>query len=430
LVCHLRDSLSHWLLDLDLVLISSCYLSTMPSDIECLMTEIRTLTQSVNDLRTDISSIKKDISQIRIMTDSVEKSLQGVSKTVTELEHRAKLSETEVNLLKYKYTSLQERVIKMEAYSRKDNLLISGITEPEKETDLDCLKSVYNVFSNTLGIPDAQNMRIVRCHRLGSPRNNQTKKPRTIIVKFHWFGDRVKVWENRKNLKGTGIFLNEDLPHEIIDRRNVLTPCMKEARKRGYKAFLSDDKLHITFSNGKRSVYSIDTIHHLPQELHPHNVSAKQNDTCLVFFTKSCPLSNFYPSPIIVDGQKFLHVEQYFQCAKAAFANDESGVKRIMESESPLQCKLVGDRLKINKVAWQNKAPEVMEKALFHKINQNRTVKQFLMETGKKILGEASSTDKFWGTGVSLNSSKAVDPNSWLGNNHMGKILMKLRDTL
>ncbi len=62
-----------------------------------------------------------------------------------------------------------------------------------------------------------ESITFVRIHRLG-PIKQGAQKPRTIIVKFHWFGNRMTVWEARKNLQGKNIFLNEDFPMEIQDR--------------------------------------------------------------------------------------------------------------------------------------------------------------------------------------------------------------------
>ncbi len=40
----------------------------------------------------------------------------------------------------------------------------------------------------------ANNIKIVTCHRMGKPRHGT---PRTIIVRFHYFGDREEVWEKK-----------------------------------------------------------------------------------------------------------------------------------------------------------------------------------------------------------------------------------------
>ncbi len=67
--------------------------------------------------------------------------------------------------LKQSYSKTENRVIRMESQSRRNNLLIDGIAEKENESAKDCLDSVYNILQNKLQIANAKNIKIVRCHR-------------------------------------------------------------------------------------------------------------------------------------------------------------------------------------------------------------------------------------------------------------------------
>ncbi len=40
----------------------------------------------------------------------------------------------------------------------------------------------------------------------------------------------MDVWQAKKNLKGSNIFVNEDFPREIQDRRRILRPIMVKAK--------------------------------------------------------------------------------------------------------------------------------------------------------------------------------------------------------
>jgi ribA/ribD-fused uncharacterized protein len=278
---------------------------------------------------------------------------------------------------------------------------------------------------------NAKDIKIVRCHRLGSVCQVKVPnaKPRPIIIKFHWFGDRERVWHSKKELKGSNMFLNEDFPREIIERRKTLWPVMKAARAAGHESFLNVDKLHIKYVNGGKVVYSVDTLNQLPVGLHPYDLSTKKTDSCLAFFTQLCPLSNFFRCSFQIDGQKYHSSEQFFQYSKALFANDDVTAQRIMQSDSPATCKSLGDALKVNKVAWQQRSEAIMEKALHHKFMQNEIPRKFLLQSGSRVLAESSPSDFFWGTGVALKSLEATS-NKWPGKNIMGKLLMTIRDKL
>ena len=38
--------------------------------------------------------------------------------------------------------------------------------------------------------------------------------------------------------------------------------------------------------------------------------------------------------------------------------------------------------------------------------------------------------DRIWGIGLSINNPKSLDKNQWRGQNLLGKVLMRVRDTL
>lgn len=71
-----------------------------------------------------------------------------------------------------------------------------------------------------------------------------------------------------------------------------------------------------------------------------------------------------------------------------------------------------------------------MKIGLEAKFQTNDQCKQALVNTGMQKLGEASLTDKFWGTGVGLADKLALNSGAWTGLNHMGKILEEVREII
>ena len=59
---------------------------------------------------------------------------------------------------------------------------------------------------------------------------------------------------------------------------------------------------------------------------------------------------------------------------------------------------------------------------------QNYDLMDLLLDTKDAILAEASPQDKIWGIGLEENDPNSKDPESWRGQNLLGKILMQLRE--
>ena len=63
------------------------------------------------------------------------------------------------------------------------------------------------------------------------------------MVKFLRFKDKVAVLERAKNLRGTYIFLNEDYPEAVRQKRKELIPAMKAARAHADIAYICYGRL-------------------------------------------------------------------------------------------------------------------------------------------------------------------------------------------
>ncbi len=63
-----------------------------------------------------------------------------------------------------------------------------------------------------------------------------------------------------------------------------------------------------------------------------------------------------------------------------------------------------------------------------YKFSQNDHLRKKLLETGTRIIVEASAKDYIWGIGISFKD--AVNGDKWKGLNLLGKVLMKVRKKL
>ena len=217
-----------------------------------------------------------------------------------------------------------------------------------------------------------------------------------MIVRFITQDSRNLVWNNRRNLKDTGCFLNEDFSEETRTQRNTLYPIMKEARKKEMRPSLTGGTLII-----EGHTYSVNTLHALRPEVNLVTISTCEvGDNAIAFCTHLSPLSNFYNSPFRVDGQRYSTVAQYFTYNTALAVHDDQTASNILSTTSPATIKRMGNSIRLppgNK--WNNEILQIMSKGCWEKFSQNPKLRQFLLNTGTKDLIETGQ-DACWGASV------------------------------
>lgn len=372
--------------------------------------------------------------------DTIQSQLVDIQKGISYAQNigeqalkLAQKNKAEIDTLKQECLDLRQQVsaehearLKLETHSRRSNLKFYGINEREKETDEQCEWALRDMVNTHLGIDDFS---IERCHRLG-PRQKQSSsgnKGRPIIVKFSFFKERENVWEKKTSLQGKRFMIREDFPPEIEQRVNQMMPIFLAAKKmpeyKQRKPKLVIDKLYL---HGQ--MYTVETIHRLPPHLLPENIATKTTGNITLFWRKESFMSNFHPSPFTVDGTSYVCNEQYFQAQKATLFKDKNAYKKIMEATNPAAMKAVHID-NVDLTIWKRNNIEIMKTGLFHKFDQNPTLRKKLQETAPNILAEASPSDRYWGIGMSMRHPNASDTSKW-GENNLGKLLVELRQSL
>jgi ribA/ribD-fused uncharacterized protein len=234
----------------------------------------------------------------------------------------------------------------------------------------------------------------------------------------------MKMWAKKRLFKNLKMFLSEDFPKEIVAKRRTLLPVLKAAMDQDKEAFFNVDKLVID-----RVTYTVDTMKKLPKELQPCYITTKINSNAVAFFNELSPLSNFHHCEIKKDSATYYSSEQRYQYRKADYVGDEVRSYKIMQAETPHECKRLGDQVNTDDTDWHTVQLDIMKECLIEKFSQNENLKNFLLQTGTRQLGEASK-DRFWGTGESLGSVNVLNTTYWQGDNHLGQLLMQLRDSL
>lgn len=141
--------------------------------------------------------------------------------------------------------------------------------------------------------------------------------------------------------------------------------------------------------------------------------------------------SQWYPSDFIIDNIKFNCCEQYMMYMKAKTFGDNETAEEILNTESPSVQKQLGRKVKnFDRDIWDEKCFSIVYQANYAKFSQNENLKQQLLETGDRILVEASPYDKIWGIKMGVGDDYIDYPSHWKGLNLLGFAITTVRKNL
>lgn len=128
-------------------------------------------------------------------------------------------------------------------------------------------------------------------------------------------------------------------------------------------------------------------------------------------------LGSFSGHSFYLDDKEWPTVEHYYQSQK--FTNPDYQEK-IFQAVTPADARKLGNRWLVKKRPdFKKVRVTLMTRAVYIKCKTHDSVQQALIDTENKDIADSSFTDYFWGCG-----------RDGRGDNHYGKILMRVRDKL
>lgn len=222
-------------------------------------TKLVKLETKVNEVETACTFISSEYDRQRNELSTAREEIKNLKKSCSDLEIKT------LELEKQKHET-NSKLIDLETRSMNENLIFYGIpeqvidknssAEPEQE---DCVSLVKELIKTHMRL-DADTMTFDRVHRLG-PQNS--KKPRAIVAKFHYYSEREQVRKQsydkdiKKALKDAERGVGVQRPQVARDARKALADVIKEqedlhnsVKLIGCKLFVNG-KLHKLYSDGK-----------------------------------------------------------------------------------------------------------------------------------------------------------------------------------
>lgn len=168
--------------------------------------------------------------QTKIITASVTQCVMEA------LDERLKTIVEENTQLKAKISSLEQKISVMDKEKRKYNLVFFGLQEAGKsEAELvDYIKETVIETGTPLNSQEISNI-----YRIGKKDTNEN---RPVIVSITSMWKKHIILKNKRGFP-PGIFVKEDFPKEILEKRKQLQTQVIEEKKKGNVAYLKYDKI-------------------------------------------------------------------------------------------------------------------------------------------------------------------------------------------
>ena len=150
----------------------------------------------------------------------------------------------------------------------------------------------------------------------------------------------------------------------------------------------------------------------------------------VAFRSDSNPLSNFYRCTLISGEFTLTSAEHFYQFEKCMHCDRPDLAQQVVEAPTPKLAKQIATSMEVHPdymASWDIKRFDVMQRALKLKWNSCAKFRNSLMATHGQTIAEATQ-DAVWGVGVAPNLAQQTKPAKFLGANHLGRLLMSLRD--
>lgn len=154
-------------------------------------------------------------------------------------------------------------------------------------------------------------------------------------------------------------------------------------------------------------------------------------DRLVLFWKPPGAFSQWTPSPFEVGVIQYNCAEQYMMAEKARLFGDIATERRVLSTDDPRKQQRLGKEVAgFDGAIWQVHRYNIVFAGNVAKFTQNNHLHRELIDTGGRLLVEASPMDIIWGIGFTADRPEAYEPEQWRGQNLLGKVMMEVRKHL
>ncbi|CAN7979660.1 unnamed protein product, partial [Ixodes pacificus] len=196
----------------------------------------QTMSVTLNNIQSKQVLLENSLGAVQTRLSLIETNFESLNKNKERIDE----NETQIRNLLSHVVKLGGKIDYLENASRRNNIVIYGLREDEKEDPRELQQTVTEgIFSAKLQV---EVKTIERIHRIGRKIGN---RPRPVILSVNDFNEKMRVLRNCFKLKGSVISISEDFSHNVRAIRKNLWQSAAVNKANGDKVTLIFDKLKI-----------------------------------------------------------------------------------------------------------------------------------------------------------------------------------------
>lgn len=195
-----------------------------------------------------IDSVVKSVGELKASLEFSQGDIDDLQESVAKITDM----EEELDDIQQCLDKHDEKIEYLENQSRRNNIRIDGIPEETNESWSVTEEIVKKVLTEKLHLEFEPT--IERAHRIGgklrpsgsgNPSESLRSRPRTIVCRLNNWKEKEAILKSARQRKPTGLFINEDLATETLEKRKEQMERFKDAKRAGKLAYFVLDKLVI-----------------------------------------------------------------------------------------------------------------------------------------------------------------------------------------
>ena len=219
-----------------------------------IMNEMQSTMDILKQDMDDIKSVKQDIQDLKQVASTQEETIKYIQMAKQNLKSEMDMLHKLVAHQDHIIQNLHSKLVDQQKQSMQKNLILSGLVEPKKETDLQLEMAVDDFFQNCMQLE--YNITYEMVHRLGKMKKDYDcpvviclTDPKDVHVILANTGKLKDI----HNSKGKPYFIAVQLPESLQEERHSYQ-CMMQQNKEKAPADQLSLKLqgHTLYVNGKQ----------------------------------------------------------------------------------------------------------------------------------------------------------------------------------